>query len=454
MSPRLAIVCVGLALVAVACAPKVAPTVVPAAPAFPEFVAPPVPASAAPAVAADLAIAWRLLQEGNTGGADRTYARVLKATPASASAMAGLGYVALARRQHERAVARFEEALAALPSLTSALVGKGQALLELNRPADALASFEAAMAADPQLALAPRIETLRFRVVEDSVAQARALAGSQQWEQARAAYEAALRVSPDSAVLYRELAGVERRSGFAAEADAHLGRALELDPTDRATHLLLAETREEAGDFDGAIASYGAAQALEPSADVEARLERVRERADLARLPEQFQSLSTQTEATRADVAAAFAVRVPGLLARAPARATPVITDLRGHWARPFIVASLRAGIVKAYPNHTFQPNGRLTRAELAQAVLGALDLLASQGDRRADLWRRAQPVFGDLPSTHPAYPAAAQVTAAGVLDAPSGLFAPTRWVSGPDLLDAVARVQQLAGPLAGRPRR
>lgn len=446
--------CVGLVLVGPACAPKAAPTVLSAAPAFPEFLAPPVPASAPPAVAADLAIAWSQLQAGNTAGADRTYARVLKTTPDLAPAMAGLGYVALARQQAERAVARFDEALAALPSLTAARVGKGQALLELNRPADALASFEAALAADPQLPLAARIETLRFRVVEDSVARARALAASGQWEQARTAYEAAMHVSPDSAILHRELAGVERRLGSSAEADAHLGRALELDPTDRATHLLLAETREEAGDFDGAIASYGAALTLEPSAEVEARLERVRERADLARLPEQFQSLSTKAEATRADVAAAFAVRVPGVLARAPARATPVITDLRGHWARPYIVAALRAGIVKAYPNHTFQPNGRMTRAELALAVQGALDLLASQGDRRADRWRRAQPVFSDLPPAHPAYPAAAQVTAAGVLDAPAGVFAPTRVVSGSDVLDAVERVQKLAGPLAGRPRR
>ena len=66
-------------------------------------------------------------------------------------------------------------------------------------------------------------------------------------------------------MLYRELAGVERRAGLVAEADAHLARALELDPTDRATHVLLAEVREETGDYDGAIASYEAALRLEPS---------------------------------------------------------------------------------------------------------------------------------------------------------------------------------------------
>ena len=452
MSRRLAILALGLSMT-VACAPK-APATVASAPRFPEFLPPSVPSATPPAVAADLQIAWNQLQAGNTGGADRAYARVLKVAPGTAAALAGLGYVALARQDAERAVSRFDDALTAAPSMAAALVGKGQALLALGRPADALASFEAAQQADPRLTLAPRIETLRFRVVEDSIERARALAKEQRWEDARAAYEAALRVSPESAVLYRELASVERRAGLSAEADAHLRRALELDPEDRATHVLLAETREEAGDYDGAIASYEAALKLEPSADVEARLVRARERADLARLPEEFQTLATRPEATRADLAAALALRVPGLLARAPTRATPVITDLRGHWARPWIVATLRAGVLDAFPNHTFQPAGVVRRAELAQALSRALDLLAGQGDRRADSWHRAAPEFTDLPREHPAYAAAARATAAGVLEAPVNGFAPTRVVSGQELLEAVSRLQRLAGPLAGRDRR
>jgi tetratricopeptide (TPR) repeat protein len=435
------------------CAPKTAPVVV-STPHYPDFIQPSASPGTAPSVLADLQLAWTQLQSGNAGGADRIYARILKAAPRTATAMAGQGYVALARQDAVRAVARFDEALAEAPTLASALAGKGQALLELDRPSDALLAFEAALKADPQLNLASRIETLRFRVVEDSVGKARALARDGRWDDARAAYEAALVVSPDSAVLYRELAGVERRSGQSAEADAHLGRALELDPGDRSTHLLLAETREEAGDFDGAIAAYESALKLEPSPEVEARLARTRERADLARLPEQFQSLSAKPEATRADLAAALALRVPGLLTRAPARATPVITDVRGHWARPWIVAVLRAGVIDAYPNHTFQPGGIVRRAELAMAAQRTLELLSSQGDRRAGQWQRAAPAFSDLPPSHPAYAAAAMAVGAGVLDGAGDTFGPTRPVSGQDVLDAVSRLQRLAGPLAGRDRR
>lgn len=450
---RLALVVIGLTVLAAGCAPRTVAPVTPSAPRYPDFLRPLAPPSTPPDVLADLEVAWAQLQSGNPGAADRTYARALKRAPGTAAALAGRGYAALAADEADRAAERFDEALSLAPAMTAALVGRGEAMLRLDRPADALASFESAHKADPQLGLAPRLETLRFRVVERTLARARALAEDGRWDEARAAYEDVLRASPDSAVLYRELAGVERRAGLTVEADAHLGRALELDPADRATQVLLGETREEAGDYDGAIVSYEAALKLEPSADVEARLARVRERADLAQLPQEFQALGERPEATRADLAAAIGIRVPGLLARAPARVTPVITDVRSTWARPWILTAVRAGVLDVYPNHTFQPDAPVRRTDLATAATRTLELLLSQGDRRALEWQAAAPAFADLSPTHPAYAAAARSVGAGVLSAPGGAFEPARLVTGQELLEAVSRLQRLAGPLAGRQR-
>ena len=448
-----ALLCLALALaLAAGCAPK-APLATPAVPKFPDFIRPPVAANTPSAVATGLDQAWNQLQAGQLGDADRAYARVLERVPANGAAMTGRGYVALAREDIETAVARFDEALAGSPDYAVAHAGRGQALLRLDRPAEALASFERAAALDPAMKLGARLETLRFRVLEESLARARRLAAEQDWDGARAAYEETLAASPDSAVLYRELATVERKAGMLAEADAHLGRALELDPADRATHLLLAETREESGDFDGAIAAYEAALRLEPSPEIDARLARVRERADLARLPDEFQALGSKPEASRADLAAALGLRLPGLLARAQARPTPVITDLRGHWAQPWILAAVRAGVLDIFSNHTFQPEAAVRRAGLAEAAARVLDALSALGDRRVTEWQRQQPRFADLPSTHPAYRAAALATAANVMAA-SGEFEPGAVVSGRDVLETVQALQRLAGPLAARDRR
>jgi tetratricopeptide (TPR) repeat protein len=434
-------------VVLTACAAKTTPTTVAGPPKFPDFVNPTTGAQVPAPLAETLAGGWAQLQAGNVSAADRAFSRALKDAPSSPPVLAALGYVALAKNDADRAVSRFDAAGAFAP----ALAGKGEALLRLNRPADALDSFEAALAADAALPLGTRIETLRFRVLEGTLAEARRQAASGDWEAARASYLAALDASPESAVLYRELAAVERKAGHAAEADAHLGRAIELDPFDRASRVLLAQTREDIGDYDGAIAAYDAALRIEPSKEIEAALVRVRERADLAKLPEQFQTLADRPEATRADLAAAVAIRMPGLLARAPVRPTPVLTDVRGAWARPWIVAAVRAGVLDAYPNHTFQPAGPVRRADLADAASRVLALLVAQGDRRAAEWQSAKRTFTDLPSEHPAHRAAAVAVAAGVLEAPDGAFRPAALVTGRELVDAVARLQRLAGPLAGR---
>jgi tetratricopeptide (TPR) repeat protein len=434
-----------------ACAAKTAPTSVAGPPRYPDFVNPTTGANVPARLAERLAGGWMQLQAGNVSAADRTFSRALKDAPSSPPVLAALGYVALARNDADRAVARFDAASKADATFAPALAGRGEALLRLNRPAEALESFEAALSADAALPLSTRIATVRFRVLEESIAEARRLAAAGDVEAARRSYEAALETSPDSAVLFRELAAVERRAGHVVEADAHLGRAIELDPSDRASRVLLGQTREEIGDYVGAIAAYEAALAIEPSKEIDAALIRARERADLAKLPEQYQTLADRPEATRADLAAAVAIRIPGLLSRAPVRPTPVLTDVRDAWARPWILATVRAGILDAYPNHTFQPAAGLRRIDLADAVSRLLALLAAQGDRRASGWLTATQAFADLPADHPASRPASVSVAAGILDAPRGAFGPATPVTGRDLIDAVGRLQRLAGPLAGR---
>ncbi|HEY8535975.1 MAG TPA: tetratricopeptide repeat protein, partial [Vicinamibacterales bacterium] len=369
-------------------------------------------------------------------------------------ALAGQGYAALARNDEQRALSQFDAALANDPNLAAAYVGRGQALLRLGQAADALESFERARTADPRLDLAARIETLRFRVLDDLIGQARQLASRGDIEGATAAYTRALRASPQSAVLYRELAALERRAGRQQEARAHLEAALNLDPADRQTHVMLGELQEAEGDLEAALASYVAAQRIESTPELEARLASLRERADLARLPEAFRTLASRPTASRADLAAALGLRLPGVLARAPQRPTPVLTDLGDHWAQTWALGAVRAGVMDAFPNHTFQPDEVVRRADLATAAARVIQLLAVLGDRRADGWRQASVNFPDLPPEHPSHAAAAAAVAAGVMEpGAGGAFEPTRAVNGAELLEAVARLQRLAGPLASRDR-
>jgi tetratricopeptide (TPR) repeat protein len=444
MRPLLALIIVVAAMVA--CATKVPPAA-PGAPHYTEFVFP-APETSAPIRGLSPAdVAWNALQAGDLARPERAFSDVRKRTPGSASAAAGLGYIALAKHDFDHAIARFDEAVALKPALAAALVGRGLAQAQSNRAADAIASFEAAQAADPTLDLGSRIEALRFRAVDDAVAKARTAAAAGKLDEARREYDQALVASPDSALLLRELAAIERRDGQAAQARAHLERAATLDPADRATRLQIADIMEASGDIEGATRALEAAQSIERTPEVDARLAALRDRADLAKLPERYRRIPGQAAATRGDLAALLGVRLAALLHAAPARPSTLVTDVSGTWAAPWIAAALRAGVMEAFPNHTFQPEAGIRRSDLATVVSRVLALGAAIDPPRSGRWPKDNVTFSDLPATHPAFDAASRAVSTRVLDAgAAGAFEPTRSVTGAEAVEAVARLEKLTG--------
>jgi len=443
-----------LALLVVAgCGPKV-PPVAPGAPHYPDFVFPAPPASAPSADRAGQLEAWDTLQAGNVGSAERQLNELLKRAPDAAAILASLGYVALAKRDADHAVGRFNDAISKQPAMAAALVGRGLAFADLGRAADALVSFEAAHAADPSLDLGARIDALRFRAVEDAVAKARADASGGKLEAARQEYQAALQVSPDSGLLLRELAGVERQLGDRVAARQHLERAMQVDQTDRPSRIQYADVLEEQGDIAGAVKALEAAQAIERSADVESRLSTLRERADLAGLPPEFRAIEASPTVTRAQVAALIGVRLPGLLRAAPKRPAALVTDINRHWAAPWISGVLDAGVMESFPNHTFQPQGQIRRADFAAIVSRALTLASTLDPPRAKSWQHDRVSFPDLQASHPAFDAASRAVGTRIMTVtPDGAFEPTRSVTGAEASDAVSRLQKLIGPRPGDKR-
>jgi tetratricopeptide (TPR) repeat protein len=285
-------------------------------------------------------------------------------------------------------------------------------------------------------------------VAEQRLADARAAAGAGRADEAIRAYVAAIASSPASAFLYRELAAVERQKGDLTAALAHFTTARDLDPNDAVALTGIADVLEAQGNFDEAATVYTAALAIEPSAAIQAKLDAVRRRAELARLPAEYRAIDATTEITRAELAALIGVRVGPLLESNRSGDAEPLTDVRGEWAESWILAVARAGVMEPFANHAFQPGTVVRRIDLAQAVERLLALVAPLKPAAAKAWESKRWPFPDLAPSHLAYPAASVAVASGVLTTgPGGTFEPSRIVSGGEAVAAIQRLEGLAGP-------
>jgi tetratricopeptide (TPR) repeat protein len=437
---------VALSALTAACASRRVPPPVLTTSAHPDFLYPTIPTAMQRTFSAEhVDLGWRYLQIDDLRGADREFSAALKSRATMYPAHAGHGYVALARRDFDRALTAFDVALGADRFYVPALVGRGQALLALRREGEALAAFDAALTADPSLTdVRQRAEVLRFRGLQDIIEAARSAAKTGRVPEARAAYERAIAASPDSAFLYRELGMLERRAGNSDQALSRLRRATALDPLDEIALVQLAELLEAGQDFVGAEAVYRQAVALNPSPELEARLAAAAKNAREAQLPAQFKAALTSAQLTRGELAALIAVRLEPLVRAAPKRQV-VVTDTRGHWAATWIAEVASAGIVEPFENHTFQPDAAIRRGDLATAISRLLAVIAS-GDPvlRARLAER--PVIADMNQRHNQYAAAAATVSTGVMPLLEGArFQVGRVVSGSEAVEVLDRVRTLS---------
>ena len=432
--------CVSVMACVVACAPnKAAPAVV-GAPKHPEFMFPAAPDGTPAAQTARLDRGWQFLQLDDLRSADREFSAALKQQATFYPADAALGLVALARGDEADAVKSFDRALLGDASYVPALVGRGQALLELDRIGEALAK-------DPSLVdLKGRVDVLRFRATQDMLARAKAAADGRRWDEARVAYQQAIAASPDSAFLYRELASVELRSGAPVAALAHSRKAVELDAGDAKSWAAIGAQLETDGDVVGAISAYERARAIDLAEVPDLVMARVSARAALMKLPAEYRAIPGNPGVARAEIAALIGIRLEALVARARPRQL-IITDIRGHWAQPWITVVARAGVMDPLPNYEFQPGVPVRRGELALTVSRLLGLVGAAKPDLLQKWQATVVTVNDVPAGHLSYVYVSQAVAAGVMPLANGNFELLRGVTGAEAIEIISRIEALARP-------
>ena len=415
------------------------------APRHTDFVFPVPPEGTKPDQVARIERGWQYLQFDDYRNAEQEFAAALKTQPGFVAAETAMAYLQVARGNEREAADRFDRALKIDAAYLPALIGRGQVMLELDRDAEALASFEAALAKDPSLTeIRSRVDVLRFRATQEMLGRAKAATDARRWDEAAAIYREAIAASPESGFLYRDLAAVEQRAGQTASALEHYRKAVEIDASDARSHAGIAAILESQGDVLGALAAFERARAIDPSEAPDTAINRLRAAAALAKLPAQYRAIGDKATVTRADVASLIGIRLESLLARARPRQV-IITDVRSHWAQPWISPVVRAGVMDTLPNYQFEPSRQVRRGELATTVSRLLTLIASIKPELAKKWQGARVAVNDVAATHLSYPAVSSVVAAGVMTAAGGNFELLRPVTGAEAIEIISRLEALS---------
>ncbi|MFC3747684.1 cadherin-like beta sandwich domain-containing protein [Paenibacillus sp. GCM10012306] len=107
--------------------------------------------------------------------------------------------------------------------------------------------------------------------------------------------------------------------------------------------------------------------------------------------------------------------------------------DIYGHWAEISIKELVSLGGLTGYPDDTFRPDNKITRAEFVTMIVKTFNLQSANGQEFADT------------KTHWAHDAIATAAALGIVNGYNGdVFAPNEWVTREQVAAIVVRAAQL----------
>lgn len=384
---------------------------------------------------------WKSLREGRLDAAAsdlENLARRYETNPEVATAAAFLDLRVGKAADAER---KFRAALQKQPDFGPAQSGYFLVALQAGNEERAFERLIRLEESYPQHDLVDRYGmTLRVNVAESRLAAARDRMRQRRYEEAASEYLKALEVAPEAGSLYLEAAEAELEAGYPDRAVVHARRATELEPENAEAHRTLGEASYGAEDLAGATRAFARASALRPEdGALRSRLESVEKVLRETIHPQEYEGIREAGRLTREQLAALLYVDLREAFDATAARANVIATDVYDSWASEYILRTVGAGVLEVFPNHTFQPDGFVTRLDLATALSRALENLAPDAYSVARGTSAGQE-FADLARENPGYTAASLAVSLGLMTpGEGGAFEPFRIVSGADAASAVA---------------
>ncbi|MBN1967807.1 MAG: S-layer homology domain-containing protein [Candidatus Delongbacteria bacterium] len=119
------------------------------------------------------------------------------------------------------------------------------------------------------------------------------------------------------------------------------------------------------------------------------------------------------------------------------------VTDIDNSWAKSWINQVIENGVMEVGPDHKFNPNEKITRAEFAQMLLRVLVIISNDESLYTKYFGEESSMFPDVRTDHFAYNAIAVCATRGIMKAEmNGEFGIAKKVSGAEALLTIRELQ------------
>lgn len=324
--------------------------------------------------------AWKFIQDGYPEKAQKLLAKLSPETPFY---HLGLGYTAYLQGDLATAKSYFQAAWQRQPSLYLASLGLAQISQEEGDEEATLSYLREVLKIKPNHAWAlSEYESLRKKKTKENISLARAALKENNPEKARQALLKSLYYSPESIEANLLLGDLYLQENNYNQALVHLQTVAQQQPDNL-------EILEKYGNllfltknYKKSLEIYQHLQQLKPKdKKIKEAIENIKNRLGIFELPSQFEKIPTLDALKKEDLAALIAIKFKDYLEK-PSEQPPILIDIATSWAAKFIIATASIGLLDVYPNHTFQPQKIVSRAEFAEAVHRLINYLEKKGYR------------------------------------------------------------------------
>lgn len=322
--------------------------------------------------------AWKNLREGRSSKAIKL---LEKLDPSNPLYSAGLGYAYYFLYDFPTAEEYFLSSLRNQPDLTLSHFGLAQIYEKTGREGLAFTEYRNVLKTEPEHPSARlRYESIRTKMTEEALENGLNFVRTENDEKAKEAYLQALFYSPRSNQAHLALADIYIKENQPEKALVHLKAASENAPEDLALRKRYAAALFDLEKNKTSYELYEKLNEQEPqNQEIKEKLQVLKNRLGIFELPSQYSAIVNTESITKEDLSALLGVKFKDHLEEPQGKPT-IIIDIATSWASRFILKMTSLNLMDVYPNHTFQPQKNVTRAELAEILVRLIKYLNRKG--------------------------------------------------------------------------